>query len=101
MGMFRMGTVSSLDQKGQSTVEYILLFAVVISMSTLVFNSEAFKNLFGKNGQFASVYKRELEYSYRHGLAGKTSFKTPNYKSGRHDSYNGRFFGAQDAYPKQ
>lgn len=94
-----MDTIYKINEKGQSTVEYILLFAVVISLATFVFKSKAFNDLFGKEGQFADVYKRELEYSYRHGRYGRELFQPPNYKSGRHDSYNKRFFGSRDAYP--
>lgn len=88
-----------LDERGQSTVEYILLFAVIISLITFVFQSDAYQALFGDNGKFTSVFKREIEYSYRHGLGGRKRFERPSYNTGRHDSYNGRFFGARDAYP--
>ncbi|MBT4790631.1 MAG: class III signal peptide-containing protein [Halobacteriovoraceae bacterium] len=96
-----MGYFYKLNQKGQSAVEYILLIAVVVSIVTFVFKTEAFKGLFGDNGQFADVYKRELEYSFRHALGDRKPFRTPNYRSGQHDSYNGRFFGSKDAYPLQ
>ena len=107
--MFRMGSIfkvktwkgSLLGETGQSTVEYILLFAVMASISTLVFQSNQFDNLFGDEGQFAEVYKRETEYSYRHALGSRKVFETPNYKARKHDSYNGRFFGSKDAYPRQ
>lgn len=99
MGMDGMDSIFKINEKGQSTVEYILLFAVVISLVSFVFKSQAFNNLFGKEGKFADVYRRELEYTYRHGRYGRELFQTPNYKSGRHDSYNERFFGSRNAYP--
>ncbi|MAX67445.1 MAG: hypothetical protein QF441_12140 [Bacteriovoracaceae bacterium] len=86
-------------QAGQSTVEYLLLFAVVATLAAFIFKSNAFDKIFGKNGQFANAYKNELEYTYRHGLYGRTPYTKPNYKSSKHDSYNGRFFGAADPYP--
>lgn len=103
MGIFRNRAVYKLkhDQKGQSAVEYILLITIVSFLISLVFKSDEFKNLFGKNGKFSDVFKRELEYSYRHGLGGRTPFTTPNYGSSIHDSYNDRFFGPTDAYPEQ
>ncbi len=101
MGIFRARFISNLTQQGQSTVEYILLFAVVIALVSLVFQSSEFKNLFGKNGKFSDKFRREMEYSYRHGLSGDKPFKEPQYKERVHDSYNGRFFGARDAYPGQ
>ena len=108
MAMGRVATIYSLKKvkffnkvssdRGQSTVEYILLFAVVASLIGFVFKSDIFEDIFGPNGRFGNVYKRELEYSYRHGLAGRETFSTPNYKTGQHDSYNDRFFGSKDAY---
>lgn len=91
--------IFNLNQKGQSTVEYILLFVVVASLVNFVVKSQLFVDLLGENGQFAQTYKRRIEYSYRHGLGGDTPFSTPNYSSGTHDSYNSRFFGPTDAYP--
>jgi hypothetical protein len=99
MDMVWMENLYKLKEKGQSTVEYILLFAVVISLVSFVFKSQVFLDLFGKNGKFADVYKRELEYSYTHGRYGRKSFQQPNYRSGKHDSYNDRFFGSRNAYP--
>lgn len=100
MDMDRVGNIFKINQIGQSTVEYVLLFAVVASIASFVFKSDAFGKLFGEQGKFANVYKRELEYSYRHGLSGRKVFSQPNYSSGSHDSYSGRFFGSKDAYPQ-
>ena len=86
-------------QTGQSTVEYILLFAVVAVLVNFVISSDPFTNLFGRDGTFGDVYKRELEYTYRHALPGNEAYSEPNYSSEDHDSYSGRFFGAKDAYP--
>ena len=99
MDLGRVEFISKLAEKGQSTVEYILLFAVVIVILASVVQSDAFQGLFGREGKFSDVYKRELEYSYRHGLAGRERFKKPNYRTGKHDSYNKRFFGPKNAYP--
>ena len=102
MGLFgrRYVFIKKLNQFGQSTVEYILLFAVVGALISFVFKSQQFQDLFGDNGRFNTVFKRKLEFSYRHGLEGEKPFQTPNYSIGAHDSYNGRFFGAKDAYPQ-
>ncbi len=97
-----MGIKTSVNLKtasGQSTVEYILLLVVVISLATTVFKSDAYNRLFGDEGKFTSVFRRELEYSYMHGLSGKTGFRVPGYGGGNHDSYNDRFFGSKDPYP--
>ena len=87
------------SQSGQSTVEYILLFAVVAALVTTVIKSDSFQGVFGENGTFGSVYKRELEFSYRHGLGGRTPFATPNYKDPKeHDTYNKKFFASRAVY---
>ena len=86
------------NQSGQSMVEYILLLAVVISIVSVVFNSDLFKGYFGDGGQLAQAFRGKIEYTYTHAINGKEFFRRPNYES--HDSYNGRFFAAQEVYPK-
>ena len=93
------------DQSGQTAVEYILLFAVVMSLILFVFKSDKFNKLFGEQGDFATVYKSEIEYSYRHTLSDRVPYSKPNYLDNGHDSFkrpsgNSRFFGARDAYPQ-
>ncbi len=105
MGVFGMGLQKNIflkSEQGQSTVEYILLFAVVISLISLVFKSESFKNLFGEQGEFATIYKSEIEFSYRNALPGREAFAVPNYQEpNAQPSYQGRFFIALDQYPSQ
>lgn len=88
-----------INQKGQSTVEYILLFAVVASIAFTIFNGLGFNEIFGPNGQVATTYRNQLEFSYRHGFVKNGTPGEPNYESGAHESYNGRFFSAADPYP--
>lgn len=87
-----------MTQKGQSLVEYILLTAIVSVLVSVVFKSQKFQEIFGENGRFSNTFRRQMEYSYRHALEGNREFRTPNYQSGDHDSYRGRFFGAADPY---
>ena len=87
-------------ERGQSTVEYILVLAVVVSLSLLVFRSNQFRGFLGENGTLTDIVKRQLEYSFRHGRPGETRFQRPNYGSGSHDSYTGRFFIGKDPYPQ-
>ena len=54
-------------QLGQSTVEYVLLLAVVISLVFTVINSARFKDLLGEGGGFAMRMKDEMEWNYRFG----------------------------------
>ena len=96
--------ISLLDETGQSSVEYILLFGIVVILSITLFKSEAFNKLFGNDGVFAKTYREEVEFSYRHAVGGRKAFTTPNYSSPNHMSYKGngsetRFFGARDKYP--
>lgn len=87
------------NQKGQSTVEYILLFAVVSSIAFTIFNGLGFNRIFGPNGEVATSYRNQLEFSYRHAFAGNGGGGEPNYENGNHESYQKVFFSAQDAYP--
>ena len=88
------------SQLGQSTVEYILLFAVVTSIAITIFKSGKFNDIFGQNGTIATTYKNQVEFSYRHGYSRSEALGNVNYSSGDHKSYNGRFFSAKDGYPK-
>lgn len=91
-----------INSSGQSTVEYLLLFAVVIAFVTGVFKSNQFESLFGEQGRFANVYRGEIEYTYRHGRMGDKFYSKPNYNSANdHESYKDRFFGAREKYPRQ
>jgi len=88
------------NQKGQSTVEYILLFAVVASISFTIFNGLGFNRFFGPNGTVATSYRNQLEFSYRHAFGKIEPGIEPNYNSGNHESYSGqRFFSASEGYP--
>ena len=96
---------------GQTAVEYILLLAVISSLSYTFYNNKRFKNfLAGKDGMFASM-KKGISYSYRYGLeytqdvAGVYDEKMGfEYKTNAHDTYfqegKSRFFTGADAYPK-
>ena len=64
----RLGLVrhqAERDQLGQSTVEYVLLLAVVVSLVFTVINSARFKDLLGEGGGFALRMKDEMEWNYR------------------------------------
>jgi hypothetical protein len=99
-----------LNNHGQGTVEYILLLAVVISISYVVFNSKAFKSFAaGDTGMFSTV-KKGMVYSYRYGREYNSSedFDAAmvfEYTSNQHDLYfnkkeNGtHFFSGTGKYP--
>ncbi len=92
------------NENGQSMVEYILLVAVIVSLISVVVNSDAFQGTFGEDGKFSKTYKAELEYSYRHGLRGRIEYQIPNYLNRNHDTFfksgvGTRFFTSAVAYP--
>jgi hypothetical protein len=108
MDVARLGNRNffSLKSEGQSTVEYILLTAVIVALMTTIFNSARFKDFLGKNGAFARAIKEETQWNYRHGFAGRQpSPVIIRYPAGTHPTYynaargNSHFFGPRDKYP--
>ncbi len=57
-------------QAGQSTIEYVLLLAVIMLLVSIVFRSPLFADLLGENSSFFKVLKDRMEYSYRYTHAG-------------------------------
>ncbi|MBI2521629.1 MAG: DUF4244 domain-containing protein [Bdellovibrio sp.] len=92
-------------ESGQSTVEYILMLAVVASLAATILNSEMFKKLLGKDSVLFKKFARTLEYTYRHGVYGTIdpTQRTPPFGNA-HDSYykdgKSRFFMSRDKYPE-
>ena len=84
------------SQLGQSTVEYILLLAVVISLVLTVFNSARFKDLLGEGGSFAVRMKDEMEWNYRFGSQyyGDSAAFNVNISSKNHPGYYNQRKGA-------
>ncbi|MGI4991407.1 hypothetical protein ACRXCV_02190 [Halobacteriovorax sp. GFR7] len=74
-----------LGHKGQSTVEYILLFVVVTSFAMLVFKSEGFQNMVGE-GMFGTL-ARSMEYSARYGDKGSVDTYGKTYGNPVHPLY--------------
>lgn len=91
-----------LNQKGQSTIEYILLLVVVVSVATALLNSSTFKRFVGKDSELMQKMAKQMAYAYRHGRLGELD--SSNY-SQEHDTYfnkdegRSRFFTPQDPYP--
>ena len=96
---------------GQSAVEYIMLLAVISSLSYVVLNNKRFKAFVnGKGGMFAMM-AQGMSYSYRYGIdlkpgvdpSAKMSFE---YATREHDTYfntettNSRFFSGKASYPQ-
>ena len=50
---------------GQSTVEYILLLAVVLFLGLSVFRSRYFQDFFSEDSRFFTSIKSQIEVAYR------------------------------------
>ncbi len=95
------------NKKGQGTLEYVLLMAILISVFTMVINSAPIKNIFGKEGKFVKAIQGEFEFQYRHGLYGRDLLgegtNQVDYNTANHTSYKigsgSRFFGPKTSYP--
>ncbi len=99
-------------ESGQTTVEYILLFVVVISLVMTVYKSAAFKRMFGEQGEVGLKIKAQNEFSYRHAfhISGAEREPLPDIPRDNkniviHPSYvdlssagESRFFGPKDPY---
>ena len=59
------------NRRGQSTVEYVLLLAVIVTLASVVFKSHLFQEFFGKDADFVATLINRMEYSYRHGRMGE------------------------------
>lgn len=93
------------NTKGQSIVEYIMLLAVVMSLSMAVIKSDQFQLYMGPKSPFFAALRNYFSYTYRHGQA------PPPNKAERDDSgysaihgtyFDGsqtKFFTPADAYP--
>ncbi len=98
------------NKRGQTVVEYILLLAVISSLSYAFYNNKRFKNfLAGKDGMFFMM-KKGISYSYRYGIEynPEVPFESKmeyEYGSNGHDTYfnakdnKSHFFSGADVYP--
>ena len=93
------------NQSGQSSVEYILMFAVIAALMTSVLRSDAFQNALGEDSQIFAALYGQMEYGYRHASIGSDDqTPPPPARSFDHHSYNrdggARFFIPRTAYPQ-
>jgi len=90
------------NQKGQSTIEYILLLVVVVSIAGGLMNSDAFKRFVGEDSELMQKMVRQMTYAYRHGRLGEVD--ESNYDR-EHETYfnkdedRSRFFTPINVYP--
>jgi hypothetical protein len=96
-----------LNKKGQSTVEYVLLMAVVLTFMTTVWNSKAFEDFFGKDSKFFVAFANSVRVNYRFAANVPLDTDIGDSVSGRHPSFTSgsttRFFthGKDEGYPLQ
>lgn len=99
------------NQRGQTVVEYILLFSVAISLVLTFYKSAAFKRLFGEQGLLGNQIKTQNEFAYRHAFSSSgpgrirpADVPRTNRDGATHPSYyddqnsGTRFFGPKSAY---
>lgn len=109
MEKFRVTRVLK-NQLGQSTVEYILLIAVITSIGYAFFHNKRFREFIaGKNGFFATM-REGMSYSYRYSHQYDSSIDIDkkvnfNYETRDHDLYTvnsgeSHFFTGIDKYPR-
>lgn len=89
------------SERGQSTVEYVLLLVVIFSLSLTIYKSTGFKNLIGEDSVFFAKMRTYIEFTYRHG--GSISRVQSSY-TGTHDTYwsggeDTHFFSPKSSYP--
>ena len=99
-----------INNKGQTLVEYILLLVVAVSLVMTILRSEAFKRIFGQEGQLGIKIKTQTEFSYRHAFLGNgpdrefiSDIPQDNRNISVHPSYaepgvGTRFFGPKEIY---
>lgn len=93
----------SLDQSGQSVVEYILLLVVITSLAYSLYSHPKFKQFFGRNGFFESM-KIGISHTYRYGIEGFDDANSYEYTDNKHKTYynaesnSSRFFSPVTEY---
>jgi hypothetical protein len=86
-------------------VEYIMLVAVLASLTFSIINSSAFKNLLGENSDFFTQTKEYIQFSYQHGRPKGNSDRPNRRISGQeHATYyeksDTHFFLPFERYPE-
>ena len=96
------------NQLGQSTVEYVLLLAVVLSVFFTVFRSRTFQDFFGEDSSFFNAIAQKMRLDYRYGTNVSADEDIGSGISNNHPTFSqpdgsvSRFFGyppAGTTYP--
>lgn len=95
------------SERGQTSVEYILLLAVAVSLTLTFYRSQTYQRIFGPNGELGTQLKVENEFGYRHAYLRNrppSDVEKPTNNASDHPSYSDggrtRFFGPKNVYPQ-
>src|SRR4051812_33756219 len=66
MATFRSSVLEIKKQTGQTTVEYILLLSVVVSLFFTLYNSATLRKFLGEKGIIGRTVKENNQFGYRH-----------------------------------
>ena len=90
-----------MSNRGQSTVEYVLLMGVIFTFIVTVMNTQGYQNMFGQNSVIFRQLKNQVEFGYRHAFFAEGN-QPVNYAS-THPSFvnqtESRFFSPAEEYP--
>jgi hypothetical protein len=93
------------NNSGQTTIEYILILIVIITVYAMVLKNPRIKQ-YMSGGAMIEELATYMQYCYRHALPGNAKETYPAfYQSATHASYSGgavgttRFFGPRQGYP--
>jgi hypothetical protein len=90
---------------GQSTIEYVLLLAVVLTFMTTIWNSKIYKDFMGEDSEFFNGIAKRIEVNYQYSVNVPTGTTSPNPPALHHPSFStgsdSRFFTYKEAaYPQ-
>ena len=91
------------NNKGQSTVEYVLLMAVALTFMTTVWNSNAFKEFFSEDSNFFTAFSQRIRTTYQFAANTPLDTEFPQRPTLNHPSFVGegatRFFTHDNQTP--
>ncbi|EQC43592.1 hypothetical protein [Bacteriovorax sp. Seq25_V] len=92
-----------MNNRGQGTVEYILLLVVLASLVNFIIKSSVMSNFIGSGNGLYDQMARSIEFSYRYGHNGSVDDFSNNYNdielhSYRNENGKSRFFGPTSTY---
>lgn len=92
------------SNSGQSTIEYVLLLAVIMTFMTTIWNSQVYKDFMGEDSEFFIGIARKIELNYQYSVTVPVDTETSIPPPTNHPSFStgsdSRFFTHNGAdYP--